>query len=142
VRNPIALSLVVVLAIAAAFFAGHQTGLRNLHRNDMGQAIVVTGMGMAARAKIAVATFQSQNGKFPASNEEAGLPAAAQLQDRYVSSLSVGPQGIVTVMYRGEPALEGRTLVLTPVVVGGDYGMTWSCSGGTVAAELRPDVCR
>jgi type IV pilus assembly protein PilA len=129
---------------AVAFLAGYWTGRRggDSSRSYIGQAAVVAGLAMAAHAKIAVSAFQSENGQLPSSNAEAGLPAAERIADRYVSSIAIASQGTITVTYQGEPLLQGKTLVMTPTVLDGAYAITWSCSGGTLPAELRPELCR
>ena len=130
------------VALAITFYAGYQTGRQDVHRNDIGQAVVVTGLGLAARAKIAVAAFHAENGRFPTSNAEIGLPGGAPIDDRYVSGLAIGPKGLITVTYRGDPAIEGKTIVLVPVAIDDGAAINWSCSGGTVPAGLRPEPCR
>jgi type IV pilus assembly protein PilA len=138
--NKGALWLAAFVLAAVAFLAGYWFGQPS--RSYIGQAAVVTGVGLAAHAKIAVATFHSEKGQFPSSNAEAGLPAAERIADRYVSSIAIGSQGAITVTYQGERALQGKTLVLRPTVIDDGYAITWSCSGGTLPAELRPEACR
>ena len=134
--------LVSLMASFAAFAAGYWTAQRSPTQSYISQAEVVSGVALAASVKIAVATYQSENGQFPSSNAQAHLPAPERLTDRYVSSIAIGPQGIITVTYKNERPLSGRTLVIAPTLVEGTGLITWSCSGGTLPAELRPEMCR
>jgi type IV pilus assembly protein PilA len=142
--NKAALWVAAVVTTALAFVAGYWLGQRSgqSSRSYPSQAVVVTGLALAAPAKIAVTAFHADNGHLPSSNAAAGLPAAERIADRYVSSIAIGPQGVITITYQGEPLLQGKTLVMTPTVLAGDYAITWSCSGGTLPVELRPEACR
>ena len=131
-----------VALAAVAFSAGYWVGQLGSSRNYIGQASALSGIALAANAKIGVTTYQSENGQFPSSNAQARLPAPEQLTDRYVSSIAIGPQGVITVTYKNEQPLLGRTLVITPTVIEGGYSITWSCRGGTLPVELRPETCR
>jgi len=106
------------------------------------KAIVTKGWSMAGAVKSFVAGYYIETGRLPSSNEEARVDAQTTLNGQYVSSIAIGPQGVVTVTYTGEPALEGKTLVLTPSIPSNARTMTWSCNEGTVSAEYRPVQCK
>lgn len=102
------------------------------------RARVTEGLSLASAAKVAVAeTLQSQ-GAFPASNADAGLPALISGPD--VTSVAVGPNGVITITYSNVRIPGGGTMLLTPTNVAG--AVTWVCGGGTLVAEFRPSSCR
>ena len=59
-----------------------------------------------------------------------------------MSSIAIGPGGTITIAYTGDASLEGKTMVMTPTSLANDYATVWSCAGGTMSRDDRPDVCR
>ncbi len=106
------------------------------------KAIVTKGWSMAGEVKTLVAAHYVETGRLPSSNEEARIDAQTPLSGQYVSSIAVGPEGVVTVTYKGDAALEGKTLVLTPSIPGDARTINWSCREGTVQQEYRPVQCQ
>jgi type IV pilus assembly protein PilA len=117
------------------------------------------GLAMASAAKASVAEYYANKGIWPANNLAAGIGSAADINGKYVSSLTVSGGGI-TVMYgmeANQANLVGKTVGLTPgASANGD--VIWKCgyandpsgwasatatSGTTdVAAKYIPSVCR
>nr|MBO2488848.1 prepilin-type cleavage/methylation domain-containing protein [Gammaproteobacteria bacterium] len=60
---------------------------------------VTEGLNLAAPAKAAVAEVFAQTGRFPTSNEAAGLAAPNQIQGKYVASVAVGAGGVITITF-------------------------------------------
>jgi len=106
------------------------------------KAIFTKGWSMAGPVKSLVAGYYIETGRFPSSNDEARVDAQTELSGKYVSSIVIGPGGVITVTYTGDPELEGKTLVLTPAIVGDGRTMNWSCREGTMPAEYRADQCK
>jgi type IV pilus assembly protein PilA len=131
------------------------------------RAQVSEGLNLAGAAKSAVSETFSNNGAFPKDNATAGLGVAAQIQGKYVQSVTVGPagsEGQITVLYglnANAANLVGKTLILTPgTSLNGD--VAWQCGsktmpagltaspggfeaaggGGTVLMKYRPAECR
>ena len=126
------------------------------------RAQVTEGLNLATSVKAAVSeTFQS-NGAWPASNTAAGLSAATNIKGKYVTGISVGTGGVITITYGGQAngLITNATLGLTPYTSGngdvswvcGDRGTTGTsgltiASGatalsGTLTAKYRPANCR
>jgi type IV pilus assembly protein PilA len=119
------------------------------------------GLAIASAAKAAVAEFRANSGTWPTNNSEAGLGSSANIQGKYVSSVSVNNGGI-TVLYGNEANaanLAGQTVGLTPgASINGD--VIWQCGnsdtpsgweGTTTSATVAttsllgkylPSVCR
>ena len=141
----ILLGAAIMLAIGAAFYGGYYW---SVHGSSAGKkyesmAAVTSGLSLASRWKTFVSAFYDDSGEFPSSNEEARIPPAASITDRYVARVEVGPQGAITITYRGLSAIEGKTLVMKPTAAEEHGPITsWSCKGGTVAPDDRPDLCR
>lgn len=112
------------------------------------RAQVSEGLNLAAGAKTAISEFVMDRGAWPATQALAGLPPANTITGNYVSSVTMGANGVVTVAYsnvapqRANSTINGLNLVLTPSTAGGG-SVEWDCrTGGTVDAKHRPSSCR
>jgi type IV pilus assembly protein PilA len=128
------------------------------------RAQVSEGINMAGAAKTAVAESYANGGTWPADNNAAGIGVAAQIQGKYVDSVTVATNQI-TVLFRNtapvNTGLRGQTLLLTAgVSANGD--VAWQCgskampagitagtvafsaagAGGTSTQKFRPAECR
>ena len=123
------------------------------------RAQVSEGLGFADAAKVAVSESFTSNGTWPGTNALAGLDVAANLRSKYVSSVTVGASGIITVAFGNDidPAVTaGQTLVLTPAL-SPNNDISWICNthattgqvtpvvaatAGTLPAKYVPAICR
>ena len=130
----ISLSIVVVLATLA---------LTSYSKYSQ-RAGISTGLALTAPLKLAVYEFFTRNGKFPESNEQAGLSAASSYTNSHVRSILVSgePQpGTISIAYRGDRAIsEGDTLLLIPSA--STSGGHWRCTSLTLLGNLLPANCR
>src|SRR5262245_53939724 len=60
---------------------------------------VTEGLNLAAPAKASVADYYANTGNFPADNSTAGLSDAASITGKYVTSVTVGAAGLITIAY-------------------------------------------
>ncbi len=100
------------------------------------------GINLAAAAKLATAETYSSTGRYPASNASAGLPTAASINGKYVTSVS-SVNGVVTVTYSGvEPKLPANaTLLLSASTAAGS--VKWKCKkGANITDKYLPAECR
>lgn len=106
------------------------------YNNYTNRAKVAEGLNLASSAKIAVTEYAMTNSGLTGatSNAIVGIPTTISGND--VTSVSVGTAGAVTITYADSMG----TVILTPTYTSGR--VTWSCTGGTVAAEHRPSSCR
>lgn len=122
------------------------------------RAQVTEGLNLAASAKAGVSEAFTQTGEWPTSNTEAGLSAADEITGKYVTSVGVGANGVITITYgsQANSQILDATLVLTPgTSVNRD--VAWICGDhatpGTITAAVapipgsleqkyRPQVCR
>jgi type IV pilus assembly protein PilA len=102
------------------------------------RAQVAEGFNMASAAKTAVSEYYNSQNGWPSDNAQAGL--ATTIQSRYVNSLNVGANGIITVDYRNLTGGVTGTVILVPTFSNGSVG--WTCNTGTLAAKYRPANCR
>jgi type IV pilus assembly protein PilA len=103
------------------------------------RARVSEGLSLAAGAKAALAEFVTSNNVWPSDNVQAGLAAANTITGHGVSSVEIGSaDGTITVTFSQNAG--GGTIVVAGATTSG--GVTWSCTGGTIAAQLRPAQCR
>jgi prepilin-type N-terminal cleavage/methylation domain len=108
------------------------------------RAQVSEGMVLAGGAKAAVWDFVSNTGRFPKSNQSAGLATDTSISGSYVSSVDV-TNGVIKVLYNGPRANSQITsptqyLVLSPVSNAGS--IVWDCTPSTLDPKYLPTSCR
>ena len=107
------------------------------------RAQVSEGLNLAAGAKAAVTEFWQDQGALPTDNATAGIEAPGAISGNYVSTVTVGAGGVITVAYGGPRAnanLTG-TLLMTPNVAGLG-SVQWVCSGAGIQNKWLPAACR
>ena len=105
------------------------------------RAQVSEGLNLSGAAKAAVTEFYQDQGAAPASNVEAGLDAA--IAGKYVFSVNVGANGVITVVYGGDAnANLTGTLLMTPDFVTSPGSVQWNCSGAGIPNKWLPAACR
>jgi len=104
------------------------------------RAKVTEGVGMAAAAKTAVSEYRLSKAGFPSTNASAGI--STTISSPYVSSLTVGAGGIITVTFTATASSEiaAETLIFTPSFASAT--VQWTCTGGTLDLKYRPANCR
>ncbi len=102
---------------------------------------VAEGLQLVTAAKLAVSENWNVEGTLPSSNTNAGMAAPEQINGDYVSSVAVGSSGTIVVTFSAnEPAIDGKTLSLTPDTGAG--AVKWSCVGSTIQSRYLPSQCR
>ena len=106
---------------------------------------VAEGMSLSSAAKVAVAETYDSEGSFQAGdNASYGLPAAGSINGNYVSSISIGASGVITILYiaelGGNPPAGNKTITMVPT--GRQASMVWDCTGGSQESKYRPSECR
>lgn len=105
------------------------------------RARVAEGVNLAAAARTAVAEYRISQDAFPSSNAQAGLED--EIKSQYVSGVTVGDNGVVTVTFTnlGNAEAEGDTIVYTPSFENG--AVKWDCKQNTTLDDKwRPANCR
>ncbi len=129
------IELMIVVAIigilAAVALPAYQDYTKRAH--------VAEGLDLAGGAKTAVAEYYGSQGVWPTTNYLAGV--AGTIQGNAVSGVTVGANGVITVMYTTMVETGNKILKLTPTNATGS--ITWDCKGGgTVNNKYRPSICR
>ena len=116
---------------------------------------VSEGLNLAGAAKLAVAETYDSEGQFlnslgAVTNASYALPAPISIIGNYVASVTVGQNGVITILYNGamggNPTANNGTLVLEPTPQPGS--MEWACDdsgvavAGTIVNKYRPAECR
>jgi type IV pilus assembly protein PilA len=113
------------------------------YQNYLIRGQVAEGMMLATGPKAAIWDFHSDTGRFPPSNESAGLPAATSIVGNYVAKVKV-TRGVITATFNGtnaNSAIQGYTVVLSPWTQGGG-SILWTCTPSTVDPKSLPSSCR
>ncbi len=109
------------------------------------RAQVSEGLNLGGGAKTAVAEYYQDRGVWPDGNagaNSAGLAPAANINGKYVASVSVGSvDGIITVTYGNDAhnTIQGNTLLLTATDNIGS--IRWTCTSPMQDKHL-PAACR
>lgn len=101
---------------------------------------VQKGLMLAMVLKAAIEDTYDTRGELPQSVDDLGTAARTvpNVGDG-VESLTV-EDGVIVIDYASRGTLPGGTIEMTPTP--GSDGIDWDCSGGTLAADYRPDECR
>ncbi len=108
---------------------------------------VSEGLSLAAASKLAVAETYVATGTLPTDNQGAGLPAATEITSKYVTSVTVGAAGVITVLYsgnlNGSPSMNAAKVTLTPNTTN-QGSIKWVCAigGDTTRYKYMPAECR
>ena len=110
---------------------------------------VTEGLNLAGAAKLAVADSYTSIGALPADNAAAGLATPANIASKYVKTVTVA-NGVISIVYGntgtlgGNPAMDGKTVTLTPDVTTHQGSITWTCAiaGATTYYKYMPSECR
>lgn len=104
---------------------------------------VMEGVIAANQAQAAVARYHATRNALPNDGAAVGLENAAATQSRYVRALTIGPGGVITVVFQnlGPSELDGKTLVYLPQAQ--ERWLRWDCARqSTLPRELRPAECQ
>jgi type IV pilus assembly protein PilA len=105
------------------------------------RAKVTEGLGLASAGKTAISEFFATNGRLPANNDSAGMATAESISGNDVASVTVGVNGVMSILFSGAAPLGGATLLLTPDTNGGR--VRWDCKTlGSLDNRYRPSSCR
>ena len=108
---------------------------------------VSEGLSLAAGAKLAVAETYTSSGAWPTSNQTAGVAAANTITSKYVQTVTVGNNGVISILYSGanmggNPTMNGQTVTLTPTDNGGSISWVCAIGGDTTRYKYMPSECR
>lgn len=108
------------------------------------RAQVSEAMVLADGARSTVTEYWSNNGGFASSNASYGLASAASITGKYVVSVTVDSDGLISTKMRGAGAvskgIENKILLLSPIV---DVGsVKWACKSNDMDSKYLPSSCR
>jgi type IV pilus assembly protein PilA len=102
---------------------------------------VLTAIPLASEARYLFADYFRVHGDFPGDNATAGAPPAGQIQNAFVTGVSIGG-GLITVSFgnSADAAIQSESLIFNPVVTGTSIYYTCNTSSG-LAPYFDPDAC-
>jgi type IV pilus assembly protein PilA len=106
------------------------------------RAKVSEGLNLAAGAKTAVAEYYSSTGGFPGGNDVAGIADAADIKGNNVTSVTIGANGVIDIVYTGLSSstcgAAGGTVTLTPTATATGGAVTWVGASADIASRCLP----
>ena len=104
---------------------------------------VTEGLSLSTGAKSAVWDFIANTGRFPGSNQSAGLAAETDIRGSYVDSVKTAG-GIITVTYNGPKANTNITMASLTLSARTTAGsIIWRCRGdANMKQQYLPASCR
>jgi len=116
------------------------------YQNYLIRSQVSEGMTLAGGARTAVAEFYSNYGRWPSTNQSAGLPAAPKsVSGKYVESVTI-TTGVIDAKFGSgaNQAINNKDFILSPSANGGSF--QWTCNStahpGSVDNKYLPSACR
>ena len=108
--------------------------------NDMNlRSRVAYAMSATSGLKSGVEAYHTDNGRFPARNEDLGASSAGRYPDGGYYELE--DDGVIRIHFEVRPELTNGSIVLTPVPA--DDRMNWQCLiDGNIEARYLPAICR
>jgi len=104
---------------------------------------IAEGLNLSSGVKAGATEFYQDRGVFPTDNTEAGVEAAANIQGKYVGSVSV-VDDVITIQYGNDANAQifGETVTLTADTTTAG-SVKWVCaSGGVIQDKHLPAACR
>lgn len=132
---------VFLIAAMVLTLIGILAAISNIPADSFSRAQVSEGLNLSGEAKAIVTEFYLDHDQLPSNNVEAGLPPAANIGGKYVSSVQID-SGDIVVTYGNDANsdISGKTLILRPETSG--QSVTWLCSSPDIESKNLPHVCR
>ena len=113
------------------------------YQNYTMRAQVAEGLSLAEGAKTALWDYYAQHGKFPTSNQSAGMAQPSSVSGNYVKSVNIA-NGLVTIIYgkNANTNLNDKILYLSGRSSGDS--LQWRCyapASGGVPRQYLPTSC-
>jgi len=107
------------------------------------RAQVSEGLNLAGGAKAAVTEYFQDRGTLPGTNAIAGVADPAEIQGKYVESLTVGGNGVITVAFGNDAhqVLQPNSVRLTPNTAN-PGSVAWICDSAAIENKHLPAACR
>jgi type IV pilus assembly protein PilA len=134
------------------------------YQNYLIRAQVSEGITLMDQAKVAISEFYANSGDLSkiTKNSDVGIEDPSDITGKYVTSVTVGSDGLITAAF-GTPATKGGsaavpsgankaiqndviTMKPTATKTNGEGNLTWTCGsstdGTTVDGKYLPSTCR
>ncbi len=104
---------------------------------------IAEGLNLSSSAKTSATEFYQDRGVFPTNNLEAGVEAGANIQGKYVSSVTIADE-VITILFGNDANAQifGESVTLTADTTSAG-SVKWVCaSGGVIPGKHLPTACR
>lgn len=112
------------------------------------RAQVSEALTLADGQKAAVTEYYADRGVFPTTNKTAGIANSSKINGKYVASVAVGNEGVITATMKSSnvaAGVTGASIVLKPEAV--DGAVKWTCTAkksdnNSLEDKYIPAACR
>lgn len=118
--------LTVVLALVLVL-AGYEWYNRRRIKTYLSAAQITSGLQVANSVKVQMANFHEEYGRYPASNQELGLPESHQFASPSLSALEVSPNGVITLRFENRQGIQDGIIQLIPGDENTSLITRWRC---------------
>jgi len=111
------------------------------YQNYISRSKIAEALTLTASLKKRSVEFYEYTGRFPASNEEAGVPAPDKLLGNYVSGVEITDGAIhITMGNKAGPQLDSKVLTLRPITVidSPESPTSWLCGIAKPPQGMEP----
>lgn len=118
--------LTVVLALVLVL-AGYEWYNRKRMKAYLSAAQINSSLQMARGVTVQMENFFAMQGRYPASNQELGLPEAHQLDSQTHPVLEVSAGGVLTLRFENKKGIKDGIIQLIPPDENTSWNTQWRC---------------
>lgn len=118
--------------VVSGFLISYQNQLSN--KQNIHEALDYT-----KTSQVAVVKYFETHGVLPTTNKQAQIPEPDQISHPFVSNITIGEFGQITITMTGAKEISNKTIILEPTVKQGK--ISWKCTSGSLDNIYRPDMC-
>jgi len=128
-------SLIEVLVAIAIMGIMASVGIP-MFQDYLNRAKVSEGLSLIAPVKLEITEYAMEHESLSGVESSKAVDVLSQLKGAYVQKVSIGPMGVIRVLYLHPSG----SLEFTPIYQKGQ--IQWTCQGGTLPNSWRPSACR
>lgn len=123
----ILIAVIISVVLALGLFQWYvKFGSTQYVEADVEAAYLAEGLALATSVKHQIAYFYAENGRFPSSNKELGLPGPEQFLGQSLTKLAISDGGVIAITFNELSGVKGGIIRLLPDA-GNPAILQWRC---------------